>query len=61
MKPSFFITLILLSVAGISTASILFLDGAPKPSTPRSSTPAAVEIKWGEGSEAGTPSNAVNK
>ena len=62
MKNISFVALILLSVVGMSTASVLVMNGAPKTSkikAPQSQS--GVEIKWGEGSEAGTPSNALDK
>lgn len=61
MKPASIITLVLLSITSMSTASILFLDGPRKLSVQKSTQQPAVDIKWGEGSEAGTPDNAVNK
>lgn len=60
MKPRF-ILLALLSVASISSASILFLDRPAKLSNLRSAVPTSVDFKWGEGSEAGAPEATVNK
>ena len=60
MKPSFVIMLVL-SIASISTASVLFLDAPPRYAAQKPTVPSSVEIKWGEGSEVGVPSSAVNK
>ena len=60
MKPNF-VVMIVVSIASISTASVLFLDASPRPSHKSSATSSTVEIKWGEGSEAGVPSAAMNK
>lgn len=57
MKPRFLIPL-LVFVASISTASMLFLDTPPKSSIKRAVPESLIEIKWGEGSEAGTPAAA---
>lgn len=60
MRPGFFIIL-LLSIASISTASMLFWD-QPKPSFSLRATPhLPITIKWGEGSEAGVPDAALHK
>lgn len=50
---------LMLSIASISTASILFLDGPSKSSSKRVLPPSSIEIKWGEGSEAGVPEAAT--
>lgn len=60
MRPTFIIAL-LASVASISTAAMLFLDVPSKASQKRTAPPSSVEIKWGEGSEAGVPDAAVYK
>jgi len=60
MRPSLIIAL-LLSIGSISTAAVLFWDGSPKSSRKRTATPLSVEIKWGEGSEAGVPDAAIHK
>jgi hypothetical protein len=60
MKPGFLIALIL-SVSSVSTAAMLFWDASPKPIKKRSTPPTSVEIKWGEGSEAGAPDMAAHK
>jgi hypothetical protein len=60
MKPSFVIMLVL-SIASISTASVLFLDAPPRHAAQKLTVPSSVKIKWGEGSEVGVPSSAVNK
>jgi hypothetical protein len=54
MRPSFLITL-LLCIGSFSTAAILFLDDASQASSKRTAPQSSIEIKWGEGSEAGTP------
>ncbi len=60
MKPSFVIAL-LLSITSISTDAILFLDTPRKSSIQRVIPSFPVEIKWGEGSEAGVPEAALQK
>jgi len=60
MRPSFFIAL-LLSIASISTTAALFWNSSAKPSNQRTAPPSSVEIKWGEGSEAGTPDAEIHK
>jgi hypothetical protein len=60
MKPRF-ILLLLLSIASISSASMLFLDRPTKPLSLRVTSPSSIEIKWGEGSEAGTPDSESRK
>jgi hypothetical protein len=60
MRPSFIIV-VLLSVASICSATLLFWNEAPKSSSKRTTAPSAVEIKWGEGSEAGSPDAVVHK
>lgn len=60
MKPRFLIPLLLFA-ASISTASMLFLDSPPKSSIKRVVPELPIEIKWGEGSEAGTPEAATQK
>lgn len=60
MKPKFIIMLVV-SIASISTASVLFLDAPSKYAQQKKTAPSSIEIKWGEGSEAGVPSSAVNK
>lgn len=62
MKRIIFLASIFLSIAGICTASVLILKGSPKVSSQKVAKPApTIEIKWGEGSEAGVPDAAVNK
>lgn len=58
MKPSFFIPL-LLAVASISATAMLFLDKPHKSTLRRVAPPSPIEIKWGEGTEAGTPEAAT--
>jgi hypothetical protein len=60
MKPSFIIALIL-SVSSFSTAAMLFWDSPAKSSSKRTTPPSLIEIKWGEGSEAGVPDTALHK
>lgn len=60
MKPRLLIAL-LASIASISTASILFLDGSSRPQTKGAGGQTAIEIKWGEGSEAGVPEAAITQ
>lgn len=60
MKHRFMIGLVL-CIASISSASILFLDSPSKPSAKGVGTPSTVEIKWGEGSEAGVPEAALSQ
>jgi hypothetical protein len=60
MKPHF-IFLVLLSVASICSASMLFLERPTKSSSLRSKAPLTIDFKWGEGSEAGTPGTATHK
>ena len=60
MRPGFVIAL-LLSAASISTASMLFLETPPKSSIKRSLPQSPIEIKWGEGSEAGVPDGTSRK
>lgn len=58
MRPRLIIAL-MLSIASISTASILFLDAPSKSSMMRTTSLPSIEIKWGEGSEAGAPEAAA--
>jgi hypothetical protein len=51
----------LLSIASFSTAAVLFLDTAPKTSSARTTPQSPVEMKWGEGSEAGVPDTTAAK
>jgi hypothetical protein len=60
MRPSFIIAL-LLSIGSFSTAAMLFWDDASKTSNPKTAPQSSVEIKWGEGSEAGVPDTAIHK
>jgi hypothetical protein len=60
MRPTFIIVL-LLSIASMSTASMLFWNGSPKATSKRSTTQPTIDIKWGEGSEAGSPEAAIYK
>jgi len=60
MKPSFIIVM-LITVASICATSVLFLDAPPKYTQQKPMAPSSIEIKWGEGSEAGVPSSALNK
>ena len=57
MNPRLIIAL-LASVASISTASILFLDAPSHVSSQRSAPQPTIEMKWGDGSEAGVPEQA---
>jgi hypothetical protein len=60
MRPGFIIA-VALSIASICSASMLFLDGSSKsPNKTLGSLP-TVDMKWGEGSEAGVPATAVNQ
>lgn len=58
MKPRFIIALVV-SIASISSASILFLDMPSKSLAKGVGNSTSVEIKWGEGSEAGVPEAAL--
>jgi hypothetical protein len=49
MKHSFILALIL-CVSSFITTTMLFWDGAPKSKSKKTTPPAAIEIKWGEGS-----------
>ena len=49
---------LLLTVASISSAAMIFWDKPTKSSLKRFELPSAIEIKWGEGSEAGVPDGA---
>lgn len=62
MKRIIFVISIFLSIIGICTASVLILKGPSKVTDPKyiKSTP-TIEIKWGEGSEAGIPDAAITK
>jgi hypothetical protein len=60
MRLRLFIALFL-SLGSISTAAMLFWDDASKPSSKKTAPQSSVEIKWGEGSEAGVPDAAVHK
>ena len=60
MKPSFLIAL-LLSISSLSTAAMLFWTENPKSSSKRTTAPSSVEIRWGEGSEAGAPEGAIQR
>jgi hypothetical protein len=60
MRPSLIIALFL-SIASFSTAAMLFWDAPQKASSTRTTQPSAVEIKWGEGSEAGVPDATTHK
>jgi hypothetical protein len=51
----FFIIGLLLSIASISAAAKLFLDGPPKSSSKQAVPQNSVDMKWGEGQEAGSP------
>ena len=57
MGPRFTIALFL-TVASISSAAMIFWDKPNKSSLKRLELPNAIEIKWGEGSEAGVPDGA---
>ncbi|WP_146183352.1 hypothetical protein [Limnohabitans sp. JirII-29] len=59
-KPSILIAL-LLSIASISTASMLFLRGSPTSSNYRTAAQAPIDFRWGEGSEAGVPDSAADE
>ena len=60
MKPRL-ILVVLLLIASISSASMLFLESPKRSSVLRSTSPNLIDIKWGEGSEAGTPDAAADK
>ena len=45
----------LLFIANLSTTAVLFSGASLKPSAIRGSAASSVNIKWGEGSEAGAP------
>ena len=59
MKPGVIIAL-LLSITSFSTAAMLFLDAPRKSSIKRFTPLAPIEIKWGEGSEAGVPETSFH-
>jgi hypothetical protein len=59
MRPSFIIA-VLLSMASMGAAAMLFWRELPK-TAPQRTAPPSVEIKWGEGSEAGVPDAALHK
>lgn len=58
MKPRLVIAL-LLSITSISTAAMLFLDTSPKSSIKQVFPKFPIDMKWGEGSEAGVPGAAI--
>jgi hypothetical protein len=62
MKRIVFSVLIFLFIAGLCTATVLILNRSPNVSnvkiTPSTQT---IEIKWGEGSEAGVPDATTKK
>jgi hypothetical protein len=60
MKPRFIMASVV-SIASISSASMLFLDNPSKSSAKAVVTQSSVEIKWGEGSEAGVPEAALTQ
>jgi hypothetical protein len=60
MKPSLIIALVL-SITSLSTTGMLFWDRAPKSSRVKTATSPSIEMKWGEGSEAGVPDTAIHK
>jgi hypothetical protein len=60
MKPSFLIAL-LLSIASMSTASMLFLQGPSTSSSNRAAFQPSIDFRWGEGSEAGVPDSATDE
>lgn len=60
MRPRFIVAL-LLSIASISTAAMLFWDVPTKSPSLRNALQSPIEIKWGEGSEAGVPEGAKDK
>jgi hypothetical protein len=59
MKPRL-ILVVLLSIASLSSASMLFLDSPKKSSIVRSTPPSLIDIKWGEGVESGIPHTAAH-
>lgn len=59
MNPRLIIAL-LASVASISAASILFLHAPSHAFSKRSAPQPTIEVKWGEGSEAGVPEPATS-
>jgi hypothetical protein len=60
MTPSLIIMLVV-SIASISTASVVFLDAPSRYAQKKRATSSSIEIKWGEGSEAGVPDSAAKK
>jgi hypothetical protein len=60
MKPSLMIAL-LLSITSFSTAAMLFLDSPRTSTLTRVMPQSPLEIKWGEGSEAGVPEATSQK
>jgi hypothetical protein len=58
MKLSFIIA-VLLSITSISSAAILFWHTAPQSSAKKFTPQSSIEIKWGEGSEAGSPASTT--
>ena len=56
-----FIVALLLNIASISSAAILFLDNKPSSSVKVAPQQTAVEIKWGIGSEADMPLEGVRR
>ena len=60
MRPRILIAT-LLAIASISSAAVLFLDKSDKSTIKRNEPQNSIEIKWGEGSEAGVPEAALQK
>lgn len=60
MRPRMLIAT-LLAIASISSAAVLFLEKSDKSAIKRIEPQNAIEIKWGEGSEAGVPEAGIKK
>ena len=60
MKPRHII-ISAVSIATIFATAVIFLDTPSDYSKPKFKAPPSIEIKWGEGSEAGVPSAATNQ
>jgi hypothetical protein len=54
MRPRILVAM-LLAIGSISSAAVLFLDKSDKSTIKRNGPQYSIEIKWGEGSEAGVP------
>ena len=60
MRPRLLVAT-LLAIASICSAAVLFLDKPDKSTIKRNEPQSSIEIKWGEGSEAGVPEAGLKK